>query len=70
MDTMVSYRGHELKITKLYYKFTTFDLPENIICTLLYTCNKCSCKCYNVNLNYNDEAILTCEQQIIKDIIE
>jgi len=72
---MINYRGHVLNITKIYsyagdWYNPELKIPLNATLNFLYICKDCNFKCYNLNLNDNNEDILTCNEYIIKEIIE
>lgn len=62
--TMIKYRGHEITIIKYY------AAVGNTVYNELYECKKCNFKMWNAELTEEADNILTCDEQIIKDIIE
>ena len=64
---MTIYKNHTIEIIK-YYIGNVY--AENTVYNELYKCKNCKFSGWNLDLNTIDNDILTCEEWIIKGIIE
>lgn len=71
---MINYKNHEITSIKFYcsqdtsdYSFSQYNIDN--LYNELFSCCKCGWKGWNFNF-VDDEDILTCEEFIIKCIIE
>ena len=60
----IIYKGHEFKIIKYY----TYDEKNTIY--NLYKCINCNFSGWNLDLNIIDNGVISCNDNIIKSIIE
>lgn len=71
---MINYKKHIISIIKYYSTVNgniEFDTERmGSIYNELYVCEKCNFKGWNLDLSDIDNGILTCEEYIIKTIIE